>query len=195
MSSATLPPIVLAFSAADPTGGAGVQADLLTLASMGCHALSVITAMCELLLPQTTILTPNSREARRLVQGDGEDDDELALPGAAEKLLSLGCEYVLITGTHENTPQVVNTLYGPEGVVRSDSWERLPGSYHGSGCTLAAAIAATLANGLELPEAVREAQEYTWQTLNAGFRPGMGQYIPDRFFWAREMDEPGTGKA
>ena len=102
---------------------------------------------------------------------------------------------MLITGTHENTPQVVNTLYGPEGVIRSDSWERLPGSYHGSGCTLAAAIAATLANGLELPEAVREAQEYTWQTLNAGFRPGMGQYIPDRFFWAREMDEPGTGKA
>src|SRR2546427_13053602 len=91
----------------------------------------MISAMCELLLPQTTILTPNSREARRLVQGDGEDDDELALSGAAEKLLGLGCEYVLITGTHENTPQVVNTLYGPEGVVRSDSWERLPGSYHG----------------------------------------------------------------
>src|SRR5437879_10394747 len=45
MSSATLPPIVLAFSAADPTGGAGVQADLLTLASMGCHGLSVITAI------------------------------------------------------------------------------------------------------------------------------------------------------
>src|SRR6266705_1271379 len=196
MSSSTLPPIVLAFSAADPTGGAGVQADLLTLASMGCHPLSVITAitvqdtagvenlqavdsewvvdqarlvledmpvaafkvgmvgsieniaaiaevvsdypdvplvfdpvlasgrgdelatedmilaMCELFLPQTTILTPNSREARRLVQGDGEDDDELALPGAAEKLLGLGCEYVLITGTHENTPQVVNTTCG-----------------------------------------------------------------------------------
>ena len=271
------PPIVLAFAAADPTGGAGVQADLLTLAAMGCHALSVITAitvqdtagvenlqaidsdwvvdqarlvledmpvaafkigvvgsieniaaiaevvsdypdvplifdpvlasglgdelatedmistMRELLLPQTTILTPNSREARRLAQSD-EDDDEIALAGAAEKLIGLGCEYVLITGTHENTPQVVNTLYGSEGVLRSDSWERLPETYHGSGCTLAAAIAATLANGLELPEGVREAQEYTWQTLNAGFRPGMGQYIPDRFFWAREMDESGTGK-
>jgi len=270
---------VLAFAATDPTGGAGVQADLLTLSSMGCYALSVVTAitvqdtagvenlqaidsdwvadqarlvledmpvvafkvglvgsieniaviaevvsdypdvplifdpvlasgrgdelatedmisaMRELLLPQTTILTPNSREARRLAQSEGEDDEEeLALPDAAEKLLSLGCEYVLITGTHENTPQVVNTLYAPEGIVRSDSWERLPGSYHGSGCTLAAAIAATLANGLDLPEAVREAQEYTWQTLNAGFRPGMGQYIPDRFFWAREMDEPGAGK-
>jgi hydroxymethylpyrimidine/phosphomethylpyrimidine kinase len=280
MSSPVLPPIVLSFAATDPTGGAGMQADLLTLSSMGCYALSVVTAitvqdtagvenlqaidsdwvadqarlvledmpvaafkvglvgsieniaviaevvsdypdvplifdpvlasgrgdelatedmisaMRELLLPQTTILTPNSREARRLVQSEGEDDEEeLALPGAAEKLLSLGCEYVLITGTHENTPKVVNTLYGPEGIVRSDSWERLPGSYHGSGCTLAAAIAATLANGLDLPEAVREAQEYTWQTLNAGFRPGMGQYIPDRFFWAREMDEPGAGKA
>jgi hydroxymethylpyrimidine/phosphomethylpyrimidine kinase len=272
------PPIVLAFAAADPTGGAGVQADLLTLAAMGCHALSVVTAitvqdtagvenlqpidadwvvdqarlvledmpvavfkvgvvgsveniaaiaevvsdypdiplifdpvlssgrgdelatedmistMRELLLPQTTILTPNSREARRLAQADGEDDDEIALATAAEKLLALGCEYVLITGTHENTPQVVNTLYGSEGVVRSDSWERLPETYHGSGCTLAAAIAATLANGVELADAVREAQEYTWQALNAGYRPGMGQYIPDRFFWARDIDEPGQGK-
>jgi hydroxymethylpyrimidine/phosphomethylpyrimidine kinase len=155
----------------------------------------MIAMMRELLLPQTTILTPNSREARRLAQADDEDNDELALAGAAEKLLALGCEYVLITGTHENTPQVVNTLYGGEGMVRSDSWERLPETYHGSGCTLAAAVAATLANGLELPDAVREAQEYTWQTLNAAFRPGMGQYIPDRFFWAREMDEPGPSKS
>ncbi len=276
MSPSALPPIVLTFAATDPTGGAGVQADLLTLSSMGCHALTVVTAitvqdtagiedlqaidsdwvadqarlvledmsvaafkiglvgsieniaaiaevvsdypdvplvfdpvlasgrgeelatedmisaMRELLLPQTTILTPNSREARRLAQTDGDDEEELALSGCAEKLIALGCEYVLITGTHENTPQVINTLYGPEGTVRADTWERLPGSYHGSGCTLAAAIAATLARGLELPEAVREAQEYTWQTLNAGFRPGMGQHIPDRFFWAREMDEPGA---
>jgi hydroxymethylpyrimidine/phosphomethylpyrimidine kinase len=278
MASPSLPPIVLAFAASDPTGGAGIQADLLTLSSMGCHALSVVTAitvqdtagvenlqaidsdwvadqarlvledmqvaafkiglvgsienvaaiaevvsdypdvplvfdpvlasgrgdelatedmisaMCELLLPQTTILTPNSREARRLAQADGEEEEGLTLPGVADKIIGLGCEYVLITGTHENTPKVVNTLYGQEGVVRSDSWERLAGSYHGSGCTLAAAIAATLANGIELPQAVHDAQEYTWQTLNAGFRPGMGQYIPDRFFWAREMDEPGTGK-
>jgi len=273
MPSQILSPIVLAFAATDPTGGAGIQADLLTLSSMGCHALTVVTAitvqdtagvedlqavdsdwvvnqarlvledmpvaafkigligsvenvaaiaevisdypdvplvfdpvlvsgrgdelvtedmisaMRELLLPQTTILTPNSREVRRLAQEGGEDDEEIDLAGCAARLLGLGCEYVLVTGTHENTPQVINTLYGPEGVVRADSWERLPGSYHGSGCTLAAAITATLANGLELPEAVREAQEYTWQALNAGFRPGMGQYIPDRFFWARETDE------
>ena len=271
-----LPPIVLAFAATDPSGGAGLQADVLTLASMGCHPLSVVTAVTiqdtmgveevmaldaewvadqarcvledmpvaafkvgmvgsieniaaiaevvsdypeiplildpvlasgrgdelvtdemvaalrELLVPQSTIITPNSIEARRLAQEDGEEDIDLA--ECARRLLATGCEYVLITGTHENTPQVTNTLYGQDGVVRSDSWERLPGSYHGSGCTLASAIAATIANGLSISDAVQDAQEYTWQTLKAAFRPGMGQHIPDRLFWAREdepADEPG----
>jgi hydroxymethylpyrimidine/phosphomethylpyrimidine kinase len=144
----------------------------------------MVSAIRELLVPQTTIITPNSLEARRLVQEDG--DEEIALAECARRLLAMGCEYVLITGTHENTPEVINTLYGQDGVVRSDSWERLPGSYHGSGCTLASAIAATIANGLSISDAVKDAQEYTWQTLRAAFRPGMGQHIPDRLFWARE---------
>jgi len=266
------PPLVLTFAASDPSGGAGVQADLLTLASMGCHPLSVITAITvqdslgvegvlpidadwvadqarrlledmpvdafkigvlgsveniaaiaevvsdypdvplvfdpvlasargdelasddmthalrELLLPQTTILTPNSLEVRLLCEGD--EDDERTLAQYAAKLVETGCEYVLVTGTHENTPDVVNTLYGKNGVVRSDNWPRLPGSYHGSGCTLASAIAAMLANGLDLPEAVREAQEFTWQALRKAYRPGMGQYLPDRLFWAREEAQP-----
>jgi hydroxymethylpyrimidine/phosphomethylpyrimidine kinase len=270
------PPIVLSFAASDPSGGAGIQADLMTLSSMGCHALSVITAVTvqdtagvddilpidsdwvadqarlvledmpvsafkigllgsveniaaiaevvsdypdvplildpvlasgrgdematddmisalrELLVPQTTILTPNSLEARRLAQ---EEDEDISLDECAKRLLEMGAEYVLITGTHENTPQVINTLYGPDGFVRSDSWDRLPGSYHGSGCTLASAIAATIANGLDIPEAVHEAQEYTWQSLAAAFRPGMGQHIPDRFFWARDMEDKGAGSA
>jgi hydroxymethylpyrimidine/phosphomethylpyrimidine kinase len=265
------PPLVLAFAASDPSGGAGIQADLLTLASMGCHPLSVITAITvqdtlgvealqpidaewvsdqarclledmpidafkigalgsveniaaiaeilsdypdvplvldpvlasgrgdelateemlhalrELLLPQTTIVTPNSMEARRLAGTD--DEEEAALAVCAERLISEGAEFVLITGTHEPTPQVVNTLYGKNGVVRSDTWPRLPGSYHGSGCTLAAAIAAMLANGLDLPEAVREAQDYTWQALQKAYRPGMGQMLPDRLFWAREAED------
>ena len=269
--SASLPPIVLSFAATDPTGGAGIQADLLTLSSMGCHALTVVTAitvqdtagvedvlpieadwvsdqarvlledmpvaafkiglvgsvencaaiaevvsdypdvplildpvlasgrgdemateemieaMREMLIPQTTIITPNSLEARRLADDGG--DEERSLEDCAKRILEMGCEYVLITGAHENTPLVINTLYGQRGVIRTDSWQRLPGSYHGSGCTLASAIAATLANGLDIREAVREAQEYTWQTLNAGFRPGMGQHIPDRFFWAREAED------
>ncbi len=267
------PPIVLAFSASDPSGGAGLQADLLTLASMGCHPLTVVTAITvqdtagveavmpldadwvadqarklledmpvqafkigmlggvevaaavaevvsdypdvplvldpvlasgrgddlaseevilalrELLIPQSTLITPNSMEVRRLAGEEADGDEDPGLAQCAARLLALGCEYVLVTGTHENTPQVVNTLYAPEGVVRSDSWQRLPGSYHGSGCTLASAIAATLANGLEIPEAVKEAQEYTWQALSSAFRPGMGQFIPDRLFWARDEDD------
>lgn len=273
------PPIVLTFAATDPSGGAGLQADILTLSSMGCHALSVVTAvtvqdtvgvedvmpldaewvadqarsvledmpvavfkigllgsveiiaaiaevvsdypevplvldpvlssgrgdelatddmviaMRELLIPQTTLITPNSLEARRLATDDGDDSDDPALEECARRILTLGCEYVLITGTHENTPQVVNILYSQDGVVRSDSWQRLPGTYHGSGCTLASAIAATIANGLPITEAVRDAQEYTWQTLSSAYRPGMGQQIPDRLFWAREEDAEDEEKA
>jgi hydroxymethylpyrimidine/phosphomethylpyrimidine kinase len=150
----------------------------------------MVVAMRELLLPQATIITPNSMEARRLAQDDDEEEDDTQfLNRCADRLLHMGCEYVLITGTHENTFQVVNKLYGSEGEMRSDSWDRLAGSYHGSGCTLAAAIAAALANGLPVIEGVYEAQEYTWQSLKAGFRPGMGQYLPDRLFWARDEAE------
>jgi hydroxymethylpyrimidine/phosphomethylpyrimidine kinase len=268
------PPLVLTFSASDPSGGAGLQADILTLASMGCHPLSVVTAitvqdtmgvdgvqaldaewvadqarclledmpvdafkigvlgsveiiaaiaeivsdypdvplildpvlasgrgdelatddmlraMRELLLPQATILTPNSLEARRLA--DAEEEEDAPLAACAARLIEMGAEFVLVTGTHEATPQVVNTLYGKEGVVRTDTWPRLSGSYHGSGCTLASAIAAMLANGLELPEAVREAQDYTWHTLKKAYRPGMGQFLPDRLFWAREDADAPT---
>jgi hydroxymethylpyrimidine/phosphomethylpyrimidine kinase len=275
---ADLPPIVLVFAASDPSGGAGLQADIMTLSSMGCHPLSVVTAVTiqdtmgvddvspieaewvadqarcvledmpvaafkigllgnveqaaiiaevvsdypevplvldpvlasgrgdelvteemvvalkELLIPQTTILTPNSLEVRRLAAEEGEEGEGPDLAECAKRIVTLGCEYVLVTGTHENTAQVVNTLYGQSGVVRSDSWQRLAGTYHGPGCTLASAIAATIANGLEVSDAVKDAQEYTWQTLKAGFRPGMGQHIPDRLFWAREDDQGEGGR-
>jgi len=149
----------------------------------------MIDAMSELLLPQTTIITPNSPEARRLAQDEDSEVDRPNLDECARRLSEAGSEFVLITGTHENTEQVVNSLYDEKGLIRSDKWQRLPGSYHGSGCTLASAIAANLAHGMDLVEAVKDAQEYTWQALAAGFRPGMGQFIPDRFFWAREIAE------
>jgi hydroxymethylpyrimidine/phosphomethylpyrimidine kinase len=270
----------MTFAATDPSGGAGLQADLLAISSMGCHPLSVVTAvtvqdtsgvddvlpidpewvvdqaramledvpvaafkigllgsveniaaiaeiladypdiplvldpvlssgrgdelanddmmdaMRELLIPQTTIITPNSMEARRLAMDEDNEEDDPTLEECAKRILRMGCEYVLITGTHEQTPKVINTLYSEQGVISSDSWARLPGIYHGSGCTLASAIAALMAQGVGVPEAVKEAQEYTWQTLNAGFRPGMGQHIPDRLFWARgeEDDDSQAGR-
>ena len=273
------PPTVLTFAATDPSGGAGMQADILALASSGCHPLSVVTgitvqdtvgvesvmaldadlineqariiledvqiaafklgllgsveniaviaeivadypdvpliidpilssgrgdelaneemqaAMCELLFPQATLITPNSLEARRLAFYDDIDEiQHTSLDESAMRLLEMGCEYVLITGTHERSIDVVNSLYGTSatgasGLIKAYHWERLIGSYHGSGCTLTSAIAACLAHGLSMEEAIIEAQEYTWQTLKNAFRPGMGQFIPDRFFWAREEDE------
>jgi hydroxymethylpyrimidine/phosphomethylpyrimidine kinase len=275
---ADLPPIVLVFAATDPSGGAGIQADIMVLSSMGCHPLTCVTALTiqdtmgvedvmaidpewitdqarcvledmpvaafkvgllgsveavtavaevvsdypdiplvldpvlasgrgdelasdeiivalrELLIPQCTIITPNSIEARRLATSESDENDHPELAECARRLIASGCEHVLITGTHENTPEVVNTLYAESGVLRADSWVRLPGSYHGSGCTLASAIAATLANGLAIAEGVRDAQEYTWRTLKAGFRPGMGQYLPDRMFWARDEAPEGSSE-
>jgi hydroxymethylpyrimidine/phosphomethylpyrimidine kinase len=149
---------------------------------------NVILAMRDLLLPQTTVLTPNSIEARRLIVDETDESPVPTLAQCARRLIEMGCEYVLITGTHENSPQVLNTLYDESGVVRTDSWDRLPGSYHGSGCTMASALAAALANGGDIAEAVRDAQEFTWQALRHAYRAGMGQLIPDRLFWAREAD-------
>lgn len=266
------PPQVLVFAASDPSSGAGVQADILTLASLGCHPLTAVTALTvqdtvgvqsvhpvgaelveqqartvledmpvaafkigvlgsvenvlavaeivadypetplvfdpvlasgrgdelsgeeiisairEMLLPQTTLLTPNAPEARRLAESD-DDEGEPSIDVCAQRLIEMGAQYVLITGTHENTPEVVNTLYSTDGVIRRDRWERLPGSFHGSGCTLASAIAGCIAGGASVEDAVRDAQDYTWQTLKNGFRGGMGQFIPDRFFWARGNDD------
>ena len=151
----------------------------------------VQAARIDLLFPQATLITPNSIEARRLAfyNDDSDEAENASLEESARRLLDIGCEYVLVTGTHERSHEVINTLYGESGLIKAYNWERLPGSYHGSGCTLTSAIAACIAHGLSMEEAVLEAQEYTWQTLKAGFRPGMGQYIPDRMFWARDDKE------
>jgi hydroxymethylpyrimidine/phosphomethylpyrimidine kinase len=140
-------------------------------------------AMLELLLPRCTVLTPNSNEARALAHAAD------TLDACAMALLDRGCGYVLITGTHENTDKVINTLYGNGRVLETFTWERLPGSYHGSGCTLASGIAGLLAQGLEPFTAIHEAQEFTWEALNNGYRLGMGQLMPNRLFWARDTED------
>jgi hydroxymethylpyrimidine/phosphomethylpyrimidine kinase len=151
----------------------------------------MMEAMVELLFPQATLITPNSLEARRFAFADEAEEVGLtSLDESAARLLAMGSEYVLITGTHERTTEVTNTLYGEDKLIKAYKWERLAGSYHGSGCTLTSAIAACMAHGLSIEDAVLEAQEYTWQTLKNGFRPGMGQYIPDRMFWARDEEDP-----
>ena len=141
--------------------------------------------LAELLLPRATVVTPNSVEARRLAATPGERAESLPLDRCARRILDRGAKFVLITGTHEPTPEVVNALYDAHGLVRTDRWDRLPGEYHGSGCTLAAAIAAGVAYGLAVPDAVQAAQSFAWQTLADAFRPGRGQAIPDRLYRLR----------
>jgi len=254
------PPVVLCFSGHDPSGGAGVHADIEAIVAADCHAASAVTcltvqdthdvkhlsptdpklfrqqaeavlndlpvacikiglisdaAICreiaELvaqyrdipvvldpvlaagggrdlageallesmrmdLLPQVYLATPNSVEARRI---SGKEE----LSEAAPEILRLGCKHTLITGTHEQGAKVTNTLYsGSAEETHSLEWPRLPGSYHGSGCTLSAAIAARIALGQPINLAVTEAQEYTWQTLDQANRFGSGQAIPNRCF-------------
>jgi hydroxymethylpyrimidine/phosphomethylpyrimidine kinase len=140
-------------------------------------------AIKTLLLPHTTLATPNTLEARAL--SPGADN----LNACAHELLSYGTDYVLLTGTHEPTPTVTHRLYGNARELRTFEFERLPHDYHGSGCTLAAACAATLAHGLPIEAAVDEALTYTFEALKFGYRVGCGQWVPDRLYWANEDNE------
>lgn len=264
---AARPPVVVSFAASDPTGGAGIQADCLAVAALGCHPATVLTALTAQdthgvhgllaieprwveeqatrlladiavgafklgvlgsaanaaavarilaahprvpvvvdpvlasgrgdaladaptvaalraeILPRATVATPNSLELRRLAAAEDAPLDE-----CAARLVSLGCKYVLVTGTHEPGAQVMNTLFGEGGRIRSDAWPRLPGEYHGSGCTLASALAALLARGVAVTDAAREAQAYAWRALAAGYRAGGGQLVPDRLAAVRARD-------
>ena len=255
-------PVVLVFGGTDPTGGAGISADIGALSSLGCHCAPVITAVTaqdttevkefaavptdvviaqarailedmpiaaiktgmlvdteiisavttichdypqipvivdpilnasdgtslsnddlgdayrSLLLPHALLVTPNKPEAQELAtQGD-------TLDACAAELLSLGCDMVLLTGTHDSTVDVVNRLYQANGDCKIFNTKRLPHNYHGSGCTLASACAAGLAQGIHPFTAIEHALEYTRKTLEQGYRLGMGQYLPNRFFWS-----------
>ena len=97
-----------------------------------------------------------------------------------------GSEFVFISGAHASTAAVINSFYGEGQVLETFSWDRLPFHYHGAGATLSAAITALFAYGLEPLSAILEAQEYTYESLQNGYRPGLGQHLPNRFFWARE---------
>ena len=268
------PPKVMTFSATDPTGGAGLQADILTISSLGCHPISIATGftvqdtigvnklipidselvndqarliledmeveifklgllgskenittiaeiisdypdtpliidpvlasgrgdefsdiearnmMMELLFPESLLITPNSSEARQLISNE-ENPSNLPIELCVDRFKEMGCENILITGTHENTENVINTLYNSSNQIIPFHWDRLPGSYHGSGCTLTAAISAYYALGLSIEEAVEEAQHFTWQALKNGFKPGMGQFIPNRFFRDNNYEDDG----
>jgi hydroxymethylpyrimidine/phosphomethylpyrimidine kinase len=146
---------------------------LATGAGQSVADAALLDAVREALIPRCTLVTPNLPEARALTGTDAPED-------CAERLLAAGAPWVLITGTHDNTEAVTNRLFGANGERHAWDWPRLPGEYHGSGCTLASAIAARLAHGMTLVSAVESAQAYTWTALERALRTGRCQLTPNR---------------
>ncbi len=258
-----LKPVILCFSGHDASGGAGIQADIEAIASLGGHACTVVTALtvqntvdvisvhpvdadiiqrtvdCLLddvqpsaikiglisnidvlniivstikrlpdipvildpvlssgsgkkalnsvdltqqiineLLPLTNIITPNTPELSALSHN-----------GEAALLNTMGCDYVLVTGTHADSDEVHNELYFNGRLLDVLTVKRLEHSYHGSGCTLSSAISTLLAFGLDPLHACKEAVDFTFASLQTSFQisvspNGAGQHIPNRLFWA-----------
>ncbi len=97
---------------------------------------------------------------------------------------------MLLTETHERTQQVVSRLYAEMRLVECLTFERLEGIYHGSGCTLASAIAARIAHGLESVAVIFQAEKYTFETLKNARQMGKGQFLLHRLYWARSFRIP-----
>jgi len=253
-------PVVLCFSGHDPSGGAGIQADIEAISAQGCHATTVITALtCQdtrqvqsfkpvdanklkkqadmllkdmtisaikigmtadvevviaihtilqthneipvildpvlasgagtslssgklvnaintYILPYCQLITPNIPEAFTL--SNSSNDTETA----ANILLDMGAENVLITGTHAESALVEHKLYHANEPMHQFQNNRLPNEYHGSGCTLASSIAAFIAKGFNTSQAVEKGLDYTYQTLQHAHAPGQGQWLPDRLY-------------
>lgn len=256
-------PCVLVLAGHDPSGGAGIHADIEAIAAQGAHALSVITALtvqdnqrvfsvhpvapevfeqqvkvllhripiqavkvgilgslqhakivadvlqdlhrnqpglpvvldtvlrsghgdalsCDdpamalrLVLPHASVVTPNLPELQRLTA------TELSSAQQIQALREYTQADILVKGGHGvATEDVNNQWWDQSGLRQSWCWPRLAGEFHGSGCTLAAALAGQLANGRKLADALELAQVYTQACLTEACRIAEGQLIPRRF--------------
>lgn len=258
MQSSEKPPVVLVIAGNDPSGGAGLAADIQAITALGAHPAPVVTALtvqdtvdasrveaasAELVRAQAeavladlpvaavklgllasaeigetvadllgdhpdlpvildpvlvaaggaalaedalievfssrliraaTIVTPNADESRRLAPEAADAD------ARAQSLLADGARWVLLKGGDEKTADVRNHLYGPDSFHSESVWPRLPGTFHGSGCTLASALATFVARGEDVPAAVEQALAWTWTALETSWTLGRGQPIPNR---------------
>jgi hydroxymethylpyrimidine/phosphomethylpyrimidine kinase len=126
--------------------------------------------MVERLLPRATLLTPNIPEAEALLGRTIPDRDAATV--AAADLLKLGPRAVLLKGGHLDGDLVVDVLADTDGVRVSESQRIATTSNHGTGCTLASAIATCLARGLNLDDAVARARAYLRRAIRTA--PGLG---------------------
>jgi hydroxymethylpyrimidine/phosphomethylpyrimidine kinase len=271
----TDPACVIVFNASDPSGAAGIAADISAIASVGAHALPVVTgayardtaeifehfaldedavaeqarailedvpaqvfkvgfvgtpeavsviaeiaadyadvpviaympnlswwdeasidlyldAFRELMLPQTTVLVGNHSTLWRWLLPDWTGERAPSARDIARAAGDMGVPYTLVSGIVLPDQYIDNVLASPQAVLASEKFERFEATFSGAGDTLAAALAALVASGSDLSAAATEALSYLDRCLDAGFRPGMGNVVPDRLFWAQPASEdPG----
>jgi hydroxymethylpyrimidine/phosphomethylpyrimidine kinase len=268
----TSPACVMVFNASDPSGAGGLSADVTAIASVGAHALPVVTgayardtaeifehfsfdeeaiaeqaralledvpvqvfkvgfvgspeaisaiaelaadyadvpvvaympslswwnevqidlyqdAFRELMLPQTTLLVGNHSTLWRWLLPDWSGSRTPGARDIAKAAAEVGVPYTLITGMPLPEQFIDNVLATPEAVVSSEKFERFDAVFAGAGDTLSATLAALLASGSDLAGATTEALSYLDRCLDGGFRPGMGNVVPDRLFWAQPETE------
>lgn len=242
----TLRPCVLVFAGLDPSGGAGIAADIEAIAAQGAHALPLVTALtvqdnnrvhavapvaADLLARQAAVLvaTMPIRAVKIGIPGNADNAAAIAdivralrvrqpdVPVVLDPILASGrgdalsrgdalaalapllalatlitpngpeaaaigpvpCPHVLVTGGHDDGSEIVNRWLQRDG-MREWRWPRLPGAFHGSGCTLASAIAARLALGEAMAQALETGQRYCNQALIDAYTVAPGQAMPRR---------------
>jgi hydroxymethylpyrimidine/phosphomethylpyrimidine kinase len=266
------PACVMVFNASDPSGAGGLAADVTAIASVGAHALPVVTgayardtaevfdhfsfdeeviaeqarailedvavqvikvgfvgspeaistiaeiaadyadvplvaympnlswwdegqidlyldAFRELMLPQTTVLVGNHSTLWRWLLPDWSSDRSPTGRDIAKAASEMGVPYTLVTGIPLPEQFIDNVLATPQAVLCSEKFERFEAVFEGAGDTLSAALAALVASGTDLAAAATESLSYLDRCLDAGFRPGMGNVVPDRLFWAQPEGE------
>ena len=266
------PACVMVFNASDPSGAGGLAADVTAIASVGAHALPVVTgayardtaeifdhfafdeevvaeqarailedvpvqvfkvgfvgspetistiaeiaadyaevpliaympnlswwdeglidlyldAFRELMLPQTTVLVGNHSTLWRWLLPEWSSDRSPTGRDIAKAASEMGVPYTLVTGIPLPDQFIDNVLATPQAVLGSEKFERFEAVFSGAGDTLSASLAALVASGTDLAAAATEALGYLDRCLDAGFRPGMGNVVPDRLFWAQPEGE------
>lgn len=152
-----------------------------------------LDAFRELMLPQTTVLVGNHSTLWRWLLPDWNGDRSPTPRDIAKAAADAGVPYTLVTGVPLPDQFIDNVLATPQAVLASQRFERFEAVFSGAGETLAAALAGLIANGSDLSAAVTEALGYLDECLDAGFRPGMGNVVPDRLCWAQpDPGEPET---
>jgi hydroxymethylpyrimidine/phosphomethylpyrimidine kinase len=152
-----------------------VVLDPVMIAASGDQLLAsdAVDVLKHVLIPRALVVTPNLPEAAALLDAPIAGNEE-EMREQAERLLALGPKSVLIKGGHGGGAESVDLLVKPTAVVRLAADRIATRNTHGTGCTLSSAIAAGLAKGLDLTEAVRDAKAYVTAALAAADRLAVG---------------------